>query len=166
MSKIISLLASLALIAMMAGCASSSATSSAKESKSSVSSISAAVSSSSDSTKTGVTADTVFGYPEQKKASSGSGSNIGTIAVFHADSSDCTIENLETWCNQYVRWGLDNWCVILYTDKPGYGVYANESFVDANVEIDNDYMEGDDSEATFYIFSSDDVISDGKLTQK
>ena len=60
---------------------------------------------------------------------------------------------------------MDSWCVILFTDNQGYGVYANESLVDVNVEIDSDYMEGDDSDATFFVFSSDDALEDGKLTQ-
>lgn len=112
---------------------------------------------------TSVTADTVFGYPTQYEVNSGSGSDIGTVAVFSASSSDCTAGNLETWCNQYVRWGLDNWCVIEYTDKPGLGVYANETMVIADVGIGEDYALEDDPGAKMYTFDAEDVFVDGVL---
>lgn len=105
------------------------------------------------------TANTVFGFPEQVDA------GVGTVAVFQASSDECTKENLETWCNQYVRWDLDAWCVIKYTDKPGYGVYAIPNLVEANVQLDSDYMLADDSEETAYVFDGDDPAKNGTLSE-
>ena len=109
------------------------------------------------------TADTVFGYPDTKASESGSGETIGTVAVFHAKSSDCTRESLELWCNQYVRWGLDDWCVVEFSDKPGYGVYASGAIVDVGVRFDSDYTVADDSEADSYIFNEKDASEPGEL---
>lgn len=111
------------------------------------------------------TADTVFGYPEQFESASGSGETLGTVGVFSAPSSECTLENVEKWCNQYVRWGIDDWCVVKYSDKPGFGVYASGSIVEIGVELAPDYSLVDDSEAEFYVFSADDVTEDGKLSR-
>ena len=111
------------------------------------------------------TANTVFGLPDQQPVSSGSGGNLGTVAVFSASSDECTRENLETWCNQYVRWGLDNWCVIEYTDRPGYGVYAMGDLIEADVQLDADHMLVDDSEETAYIFSGDNPAELGTLNE-
>ena len=105
------------------------------------------------------TANTVFGFPEQVDA------GVGTVAVFQASSDECTRENLETWCNQYVRWGVDAWCVIEYTDRPGYGVYAIANMVEANVQLDSDYMLSDDSEETVYVFDGDNPEEYGTLTE-
>lgn len=105
------------------------------------------------------TANTVFGFPEQIDA------GVGTVAVFQASSDECTKENLEKWCNQYVRWDLDAWCVIKYTDKPGYGVYAIPNLVEANVQLDSDYMLADDSEETAYVFDGDDPAKNGTLSE-
>lgn len=145
----------------LAGC-SSGASSAASGSSSSSPSVSASASSSSKpaASNTGVargTADTVFGYPEQKSVRG------GTVGVFQASSGDCTVENLTTWYNQYPRWGIDDWCIIVFTDKPGYGVYAGAGMVDVNAEIDENYMEADSGEATMYVFKAPDEVSVGEL---
>lgn len=106
---------------------------------------------------------TVFGSPEIVSLKSGSGSGgVGTCAVFHADSSECTEENLNTWYREYVKDSSDNWCVIVYSDNSSMGVYASSGMVDANVYLDKNsdgsYSEGDDSEAIFYIYSSSDDV--------
>ena len=111
------------------------------------------------------TADTVFGFPEQMEVKSGSGEPIGTVAVFRAASSECSAENLELWCNQYLRWGLDNWAVVEYTDKPGYGVYGSGDMVEVGVSLAPDYSMANDSDAVLYVFSADDVVSDGHLAK-
>lgn len=112
----------------------------------------------------GATAHTVFGVPEQIELDSGSGEALGTVAVFRASSDECTPENIELWCNQYVRWGLDNWCVVEYTDRPGYGVYASGAIVETGVELASDYSLADDSDAEFYVFDGDDPAEDGTLS--
>lgn len=115
--------------------------------------------------RTSATADTVFGFPEQFEAKSGSGEKVGTVAVFRAASSDCSVENLELWCNQYLRWGLDNWAVVEFTDRPGFGVYANGPVVEVGVSLNPDYSLADDSSAAFYVFGADDVSVDGHLSE-
>lgn len=174
MRKFIPLILVIAVL-VLAGCSSPSASagkSSTQPSSSStqLSSSSAQVSSSSSSAespqdRTSATADTVFGFPEQFNVKSGSGNSIGTVAVFSAASSDCTVENLELWCNQYLRWGLDNWAVIEYSDKPGYGVYGSGDMVEVGVSLASDYSLDDDSDAVFYVFSAPDVTSDGHLSK-
>ena len=163
-SKIASLLAAAMILVVMAGCASGSTSSPSKPLPSSSSDV-AVSEPSSDRSYTGATADTVFGFPEQFDVKSGSGDSIGTVAVFRAASSDCTVENLELWCNQYLRWGLDNWAVIEYTDKPGFGVYGNDPMVEVGVALASDYSLADDSDAAFYVFGADDVTVDGHLTE-
>ena len=121
--------------------------------------------SASSASRVSATADTVFGFPEQIEAESGSGEPIGTVAVFHAASSECSAENLELWCNQYLRWGLDSWAVIEYTDKPGHGVYGSGEMVEVGVSLAPDYSMSDDSDAVLYVFSADDVVSDGHLSK-
>lgn len=150
-----------ALAVALCGCSSAAPSSAAPE----PSSASASSASESSHGRTSATADTVFGFPEQYDVKSGSGESIGTVAVFRAASSDCSVENLELWCNQYLRWGLDNWAVIEFTDRPGYGVYGNGPIVEVGVALDADYSLAGDSDATFYVFSADDVAVDGHLSE-
>ena len=157
----LSLFAILFVITLV-GCSSTPALAPSTSQSSSSSSTSFAASSSSD--RTSPTADTVFGFPEQYDVQSGSGSNLGTVAVFRANSSDCTVDNLELWCNQYLRWGVDNWAVIEFNDKPGYGVYGNGSIIEVGVQLKSDHSLGDDTGADFYVFTADDVTSDGHLS--
>ena len=82
---------------------------------------------------------------------------IGVCAVFHANSSQCTEENVATWYEEYVRFSAEDWCVVVYDDEPTHGVYArNDGLVEINVglekQYDGTYMEGDDSEASFYMY--------------
>ena len=119
----------------------------------------------SSASRVSATADTVFGFPEQIEVKSGSGDSIGTVAVFRAARSECSAENLELWCNQYLRWDMDNWAVIEYTDEPGHGVYGSGSIVEVDVSLASDYSLDDDSGATLYIFSAEDPASDGKLSK-
>ncbi len=168
MNRFAATIAICVLAFLFTGCSSATTLHSSAASSSTGASIAAStmsLSSSATSDRVSAAADTVFGFPEQVKTSSGSGSNIGTVGVFYAHSSECTDENLEKWFNQYVRWGLDNWCVIMYTDQPGFGVYANSTYAEANVPIGSDYMLGDDSDAVFYVFSSDDALLDGVLVR-
>lgn len=167
MSRFTASLFAIALAVALCGC-SSAASSSAEPSSDSPSAPSASaeiVSAESSAGYTSATADTVFGFPEQFDVKSGSGESIGTVAVFRASSADCTVENLELWCNQYLRWGLDNWAVIEYTDKPGFGVYGNDPMVEVGVALAADYSLADDSDAAFYVFGADDVNVDGHLTE-
>ena len=145
----------------LAGCSSGAASTKSASASSAVSS-----SSSHSSDRITATADTVFGFCEQYEVKSGSGNSIGTVSVFKANSADCTQENLELWCNQYVRWGIDNWGVVEFTDKPGYGVYASGSIVESGVALAPDYSIADDSNAEFYVFNGDDVTKNGTLTKK
>lgn len=147
-----------ALLAALVLCGCSSAPSSSAPSSTSEAPPSSA-------SRVSATADTVFGFPEQIEVKSGSGEPIGTVAVFSAASSDCTVENLELWCNQYLRWGLDNWAVIEYSDKPGHGVYGSGDMVEVGVSLASDYSLGDDSDAVLYVFSADNVASDGHLSK-
>ena len=163
MRKLAVVLFAVAFSVFLVGCSSQAATSSTA---SRASSTSASASTSVDtSSRPTATADTVFGFPEQIDVKSGSGNSIGTVAVFRANSGECTVENLELWCNQYLRWGLDNWAVIAYTDKPGYGVYGSGSIVEVGVELKADHSLGDDSEADVYVFDADDVITEGHLSK-
>ena len=146
-------------VLVLGGC-SSAPPSSAPESSASASSASA-----SSASRVSATADTVFGFPEQMEVKSGSGEPIGTVAVFRAASSECSAENLELWCNQYLRWGLDNWAVVEYTDKPGYGVYGSGDMVEVGVSLAPGYSMADYSDAILYVFSADDVVSDGHLAK-
>lgn len=101
----------------------------------------------------------VFGDPDIVNVTSGGGSSIGTNAIFHAAKADCTLENLTTWYNEYVKNSADNWCVIVFTDDDAHGVYANAGMVQMGVgldkQTDGSYMLGDDSGATFYVYDSD-----------
>ena len=154
------LLVPVLLVVLVLGGCSSAPPSSAPESSASASSASA-----SSASRVSATADTVFGFPEQMEVKSGSGEPIGTVAVFRAASSECSAENLELWCNQYLRWGLDNWAVVEYTDKPGYGVYGSGDMVEVGVSLAPDYSMANDSDAVLYVFSADDVVSDGHLAK-
>lgn len=162
MNKLALALFAAALAVALCGCSSHASTSSAPSADST--SASSASAESSDG-RTSATADTVFGFPEQFDVKSGSGESIGTVAVFRAASSDCSVENLELWCNQYLRWGLDNWAVIEFTDRPGYGVYGNGPIVEVGVALNADYSLADDSDAAFYVFDADDVAVDGHLSE-
>ena len=101
--------------------------------------------------------ETVFGTGSRIISKSGSGQMIGMSAVFHADSSLCTEENVATWYEEYVRYSAEDWCVVVYDDDPTHGVYAtNDGIVEINVglekQYDGTYMEADDSEASFYMY--------------
>lgn len=152
-------------LALMFSLALVSCSSGSSQSSSSASSVQSASVSSFSPGYTKATADTVFGFPEQFEVKSGSNSSIGTVAVFRTSSTNCTKENLETWCNQYLRWELDNWAVIQFTDKPGYGVYASNPIVEVGVKLASDWSLADDSDAVFYVFSSEDVLEDGHLSE-
>ena len=162
MKRFICVLVSLGLDAVLGGCAQSSG--GASESQPSDSGSSAIVETSSSDVSDPVSdeyalPETVFGIPERVISKNGSGQMIGLCAVFHADSTDCTDESLATWFDEYVRFSAEDWCVVVFGDKPGYGIYANNEMVDANVRIeensDGTYSESDDSEAVFYVFSKD-----------
>ena len=156
MRSIVVFMFAVALAASLCACSSGAPAASSPSSAS-------AASSSASAGRVSATADTVFGFPEQYDVSSGSGESIGTVAVFSAASSDCSPENLELWCNQYVRWGLDEWCVVEYSDKPGFGVYASGSVVDAGVALAPDYSVADDSGAESYVFKEGAPEEDGTL---
>ena len=149
--------AALAVAGVLAVCGCSSGAPASSSPEASPSSVAASAE------RTSVTADTVFGFPEQYEVETGSGETFGTVAVFSAPSSDCTPGNLELWCNQYVRWGLDEWCVVEYSDKPGFGVYASGSVVDVGVELASDFSVADDSDAESYVFKEGDAVEDGTL---
>ena len=100
---------------------------------------------------------TVFGDPQIVNVLSGSGSVIGTSSVFHAPKSDCTKENLEKWCAEYVQDSTDNWCVIVYSDDSDHGVYANNGMVQVGVGLEKDdndgsYMVSESDESTLYVY--------------
>lgn len=153
----------LAATVVLGGCSSAAPSTPSTSSADTASSSENVEEASNTLSRTSATADTVFGYPTQYEVKSGSGSDIGTVAVFSASSSDCTVENLELWCNQYVRWEADNWCVIEYTDKPGLGVYANATLIIVDARIADDYsLEGDEG-SKMYVFEAEDVIVDGSL---
>ena len=158
MNRIVASLFAAALAVSLCACSSGAP---AASSPSSASAASSAESASAD--RVSATADTVFGFPEQYDVKSGSGESLGTVAVFSAASSDCSPENLQLWCNQYVRWGLDEWCVVEFTDKPGYGVYASGAIVDVGVALAPDYSVADDSGADSYVFKEGDTVEDGTL---
>lgn len=150
-----------ALAVALCGCSSAAPSSASLDPSSSP----ASSASESSQGRTSATADTVFGFPDQYDVKSGSGESIGTVAVFRAASSDCTHENLELWCNQYVRWGIDNWAVVEYSDSPGFGVYASGAIVEVGVSLASDYSIAGDSGATLYVFSAPDAIADGQLSE-
>lgn len=157
-----------AVVLALALCACSSGTSSAGQQASSAQASSQAAQSASSEaqvSRTSVTADTVFGYATAYDVKGANGQKLGTVGVFSAKLSDCTVENLEKWCNQCVRWGIYSWCVVKYSDKPGYGVHATENMVDVGVKIAADYSVEDDSEAESYVFSADSVVQDGHLAK-
>lgn len=167
MKKVLTFVFCVFVAVMLVACSQgnvSSAESSRPESNDvSTSTVSSSTSSSKANVRTtsGITrgtADTVFGYPEQASVRG------GTVGVFSASSDDCTVENLTTWYNQYVRHGIDDWCIINYTDKPGFGVYAGGGMVDVGVTFDSNYMEDGIDDATFYVFSAPDEVHDGKLS--
>lgn len=161
MRKFIVSLIAVAFVFLLCACSSASPASSSTTTASSSSAVSTSHSASSDRMST--TANTVFGYGEQYEVKSGSGEPTGTVSVFSAKSSDCTLENIELWCNQYVRAGVDNWCVVQYSDKLGHGIYASGSIVEVGVDLASDYSIADDSSAEFYVFSADDITQNGKL---
>lgn len=94
--------------------------------------------------------ETVFGKPDLELVKSGSGETLGTVAVFYAPREECTHENLDLWYGQYVKDGVDNWCVVKYSDSPYYGVYALGDMMEIGVKFDRDNMVEDDSEAELY----------------
>ena len=106
---------------------------------------------------TNATADTVFGRPDRIAYRGGS------IGVFSASSDDCTIENITIWYNQYVKHGLDDWDVIVYTDRPGFGVYAGAGMIEVNTELDSNYMTAGSDDAELYVFKEGASLQDGEL---
>lgn len=152
----------IAIVFVFSLCAcSTTAYSSSSAAASSSSAISAKHSASTS--RVPATPDTVFGSAKQYEVKSGSGEPIGTVSVFSASSADCTLENIELWCNQYVRIGVDNWSVVEFSDKPGQGIYASGSIVEVGIDLAPDYSIADDSSADFYVFSAEDVTKNGKL---
>lgn len=106
---------------------------------------------------TNATADTVFGMPDRFTY------HGGFVGVFRASSSDCSVENITTWYNQYVKHGLDDWDVIEYTDKPGFGVYAGAGMVEVNTEFDSNYMTIGSNNSSLYVFKEGESLQDGEL---
>lgn len=154
----ITAIALLATLAMACGCSQSSSASAAASSSSTSDAV--VSSSSSAASNEGAMPDTVFGQGTRYVARTGDGQMAGLFAVFETESSNCTPENLATWCEQYWRFSSEDWSVILFTDKPGYGVYAmgDGGFIDVNVRLeknpDGTYSEADDSEASFYMYDT------------
>ena len=162
MKRLIIIVVAALLAVCVLGCSSGGTTTSSagktSQSSNATSPVSSSASLKNSYGMTNPTADTVFGYPESVSVRG------GTVGVFRASSDDCTIENITTWCNQYVRHELDDWCVILYTDKPGYGVYAGAGMVEVDTEIDNNYMTAGSDTSTMYVFKAPSVIEDGELS--
>ncbi len=82
---------------------------------------------------------------------------IGTISVAHADSVECTEENMLDWYINYVLKNPDcNYHLIIYNDIPNKGVYSmGAGFIQKDVEITSDdrgsYSTGDDAGSTYYL---------------
>lgn len=94
---------------------------------------------------------------------SGGGEVIGQSSVITAKSTDCTIEALTDWYFNYVEKNDFNWCVIVYSDIPGKGVYSSSGYIEVNIGLEQDendksYMTGDDSESTMYIPEDDGTL--------
>ena len=159
MSKLSVFAISLFLVCVLTGCAQGSVSANASSAQSSTS----PASTSSTSVKNGygiteATSNTVFGSPDRYEFRG------ETIGVFRASSADCSIENITTWYNQYVKYDMDAWDVVLYTDKPGFGVYAGAGMVEVNTEFDSNYMTANSDGSTLYVFKSDSIMQDGELS--
>ena len=153
------------LLCMLAICFAGCGNSSTKSPSASASSITAQISESSSnaSRSSGSTpaqsSETVFGAPDVVNVKSGSGSVIGTSANFYASKAECTKENLATWCIEYVNNSKDNWCVIVFSDDPDHGVYANNGLIEIGVgltkdESDGSYEISSEDNTTVYMYDS------------
>lgn len=162
MNKVLITLSIVALAFCLVGCAPSAKTSSSSPATSTSSSSSDSGSIALPETES--TSDqeiAVFGAPKVVDIKNGSGTEtIGQCAVFNASSGTCTPDNLASWYKDDVKPNKHNWDVILYTDKKGYGVYANAGtgMVEVNVKLesesDGSYMVADSSDATTYTYDS------------
>lgn len=80
---------------------------------------------------------------------------IGECSVIKASSSDVTDEVLNDWYFNYVEQNDFNWCVIVYTDQEGQGVYASSGVVERNTGLEKDtdgsYMLVSSDTATVYM---------------
>jgi len=137
----------------LAGCGNSSASNVSSSSEASAQSATQV----SESSSAEIQDSTVFGDPQIVNVLSGSGSVIGTCSIFHAPKSDCTKENLEKWCAEYVQDSTDNWCVIVYSDDSDHGVYANNGMLQVSVGLEKDdndgsYMVSESDESTLYVY--------------
>lgn len=160
MGKLLVALTVAALAFCLAGCTPSAKTSSPSSSQS-VSSSSSDSSSTSEAESVSDQELAVFGTPKVIDVKNGSGTEtIGQCAVFNASSETCTPENLAIWCKDYIKTNKHNWDVILYTDKKGYGIYANAGtgMVEVDVKLesssDGSYSVADSSKATTYVYNT------------
>ena len=88
---------------------------------------------------------------------------IGKCSVIKADSKDVTDEALNDWYFNYVEQNDFNWCVIVYTDQEGMGVYAGSGVVERNTGLE------EDTDGSYMLISRDDAIIytpvDGQLKE-
>ena len=105
---------------------------------------------------------TIYENAEILDLMTGDGSKVnGSMSLVKASQADCTEEALADWYFNYVEKHSEcNYHIIVYSDNPEKGCYANGfGFIQKDIsliqEADGTYYTGDDAGVTYYEVNSD-----------
>lgn len=102
----------------------------------------------------------IYDNAQVRDVMNGSGTNkLGEYSVIKAASSEITDDVLNDWYFNYVKKNNFNYCVIVYTDIDGVGVYSSSGMVikDAGLDVDanGDYSYVSRSDESNYFENGD-----------
>lgn len=102
----------------------------------------------------------IYDNAQVRDVMNGSGTNkLGEYSVIKAASSEITDDVLNDWYFNYVKKNDFNYCVIVYTDIDGVGVYSSSGMVvkDAGLDVDanGDYSYVSRSDESNYFENGD-----------
>ena len=102
----------------------------------------------------------IYDNAQVRDVMNGSGTNkLGEYSVIKAASSEITDDVLNDWYFNYVKKNDFNYCVIIYTDIDGVGVYSSSGMVikDAGLDVDanGDYSYVSRSDESNYFENGD-----------
>ena len=102
----------------------------------------------------------IYDNAQVRDVINGSGTNkLGEYSVIKAASSEITDDVLNDWYFNYVKKNDFNYCVIVYTDIDGVGVYSSSGMVikDAGLDVDanGDYSYVSRSDESNYFENGD-----------
>lgn len=102
----------------------------------------------------------IYDNAQVRDVMNGSGTNkLGEYSVIKAASSEITDDVLNDWYFNYVKKNDFNYCIIVYTDIDGVGVYSSSGMVvkDAGLDVDanGDYSYVSRSDESNYFENGD-----------